>query len=196
MPLKDTKCWIHRTRAAASLQPLSIKVQLVTPKPAFEQALHQLIPESERLHSNRQSFVCVLEHVSPTGAAEQPPSFLPLCNLNKTFWLIAWNQAAIIDLQQSQSFFFCVAQRKLKYCTDAESYSIYCFVPTGYKHECSVTFFLFQSQAAENLSRFSLSFFLFFPSARHHHLETLILWFMKAPYRISPNTKEQTAEET
>lgn len=42
---------IHWTQAAASLQPLSMNVQLVTPKPAFEKALHHFIPQSECLHS-------------------------------------------------------------------------------------------------------------------------------------------------
>lgn len=64
---------IRWTQAAASLQPLSIKVQLVTPKPVFEKALHQFIPESERLHSNSK-VLCVFTsmhqlHVGPTAAA-------------------------------------------------------------------------------------------------------------------------------
>lgn len=47
----NQKLWpgyhVQWTQAAASLQPLSIKAQLVTPKPAFEKALRLFIPDSQ-----------------------------------------------------------------------------------------------------------------------------------------------------
>lgn len=117
----NQKLWpcynIHWTQAAASLQPLSIKVQLVTPKPASENVLHQFIPES---FPQQQSCVCVHVHIPvpcwsncscwPSWANSWLSSTTAPTNLNTTLWLIAWNYAAIADLQWSQPFLFSFAQ--------------------------------------------------------------------------------------